>query len=123
MQIDTSLAREIAQWTANDGTRKDICRVKAALRDVRDMMSTTDAPQMFSDGIKRFGRAAVAVGVACTIVARRESLNARPIRWALAVLSACKVTFEPDTYAWRDGLHPSKIEVYAGAFIRATTVE
>ena len=77
------------------------------------------------DGILReYGRATVGLCVAVTVWERRDRLESRTVRWAIEVLELW-TNRPPDTRCLYigDNLHPSRIEEYAGSFIKLTTEE
>jgi len=62
--------------------------------------------------------------VAVTVWERRDRLESRTVRWAIEVLELW-TNRPPDTRCLYigDNLHPSRIEEYAGSFIKLTTEE
>ncbi len=95
----------------------DAARVRAA----KEKLSTPEVQRTFGDALKECGRVPVAICVAATIIKRRDRLRAQTVRWAEAVLKLW--TKNPDSAYIDDNLHPTRIEEYAGAFMRLTTEE
>lgn len=122
--IDSTFAREIKRVANGDGTREDrfsfFKTAKAACKE----LSSPDVLYIFNDIIKKYGRVAVGLCVAATAIYREDRLEYETVRWAREVASIW--TNRPP--AWidhiiiMDGLHPSRLEQYAGDFIRATTI-
>lgn len=88
-------------------------------------MSSADAPYIFGDVLRRHGRAAVGACLAATIVARADRLEPKTVRWAREVLSVWtnKVPSNVEGLIINDGLHPCRIECYAGSLIDCTVEE
>lgn len=121
MKLDRLLAKEIKEANG-DGTRATRFPFLNEVRAVIDECSTVKVYEVFPECFKRHSRAAIAVAVALTISRRRDRLNAAPVRWADEVLKLW--TNRPmslDYMSFADNLHPSRIEEYAGEFIRVTT--
>lgn len=119
--IEKELRREIMKM---NGDRSREARI--AMRDkvyaASVELSSTQAPYIFADVLKRHGRAAVALAVASTLWENRGRLENWNLDWALAVLKLweTKRSLYTETAAIRDGLHPTRICEYAGEFIRMT---
>lgn len=123
MKLDRTLAREI-KAANGDGSRearfKFLLPAKAAARE----LSTPAVMAEFNDVLKTYGRATIAVCVAATVLERRDRLERSTVRWAQEVMRLW--TNRPNDCGCvviRDNLHPTRIEEYAGAFIRLTTEE
>ena len=119
--IDRELAKEIKKANG-DGGREAKFAFLNQVRAVCKTCSTPNVRQVFDGCFKEYGRAAVAVCVAATIIARADRLDPCNVRWARDVLQYW--TNRPahlDTIVIDDNLHPSRIEEYAGAFIKLTT--
>ena len=117
MKLDRTFAREISK-AANE------CESRAFMRKIRETkksLSTPDVCHAFGECISKCGRVPVAICVAATIIKRRDRLRAQTVRWAEAVLKLW--TKNPDSAYIDDNLHPTRIEEYAGAFMRLTTEE
>lgn len=124
MKLDRTFTREISKAANGDGSRDArfafLTPAKAAARE----LSNTNAPQIFNDVLRRYGRTTVAVCVAATIMERTNRMESRSCEWAREVLKLW--TNRPSTFSYvaiNDGLHPTRIEDYAGALIRLTIVE
>jgi hypothetical protein len=121
MKLDRALAREISK-AANE------CESRAFMRKIRETkksLSTPDVCHAFGECISKCGRVPVAICVAATIIKRRDRLRAQTVRWAEAVLALWKNKPDDiDCIAYiDDNLHPTRIEEYAGSFIRLMTEE
>lgn len=119
--LDRELAREIRKANG-DGSREAkfalLIRVKAAKRD----LSRTDVRNHFNEILKKHGRVPVAICVAVTAVTREDRLNRWIVDWGHEVFSLW--TNRPNDFSAaliEDGLHPSRIEEYAGIFVKGTT--
>ena len=92
------------------------------LRQVQKVAGEMDLPK-FGDVLKNNSRAAVAVCLAATILANRWDLHRWAVEWARQVMSSWANCPRDTTVAVADiGLHPSRIEEYAGNFIRSSSV-
>lgn len=124
MKLDRDFAREVKKQANGEGSREDRFRFLRTARAACAELSTTRARTVFPDVLRKYGRAAVAVCVAATVVAREDRLEPSTVRWGREVLTLW--TNRPATLATvriEDNLHPSRIEEYAGEFIRLTTEE
>ena len=124
MKLDREFAKEIKRVANGDGSREArfafLKEARAAAKD----LSTTKAAEVFDDTIREHGRVAVGIVTAATIIERSDRLESETVRWARAVLEL--YTNRPSTLSSLhidDGLHPPRIEEYAGQFIRLTTEE
>ena len=125
MKLDETFAREVRKTANGDGTREArfafLREAEAAARE----LSTIDAPRNFTDAIRNHGRAAVALCVAATAIARLDRLQPRTVQWALEV--AALWTNRPPSGLSRliidDGLHPTRLDEYAGDLIRVTSLD
>ena len=76
----------------------------------------------FSDIVKKYGRVSVAICVAATILDRQDRLEYVSVQWAHEVMKLwTNRPGGPNCVLINDGLHPTRIEEYAGSFIRLTT--
>lgn len=123
MKLDRTLAQDIAKYTTNDGSQESINRIRRELRKVRSAMSSPDVMYRFAEHVKTFGRVPVAICTACSILERTKRLNSWSVKWAISVIAACRMNLNTEDFMIADGLHPLRIEEYAGAFIRLTTVD
>lgn len=121
MKLDKELAREI-KAANGDGGRTDRFLFLAKIDAVVKELSTPDVIRNFDLCFKHHSRAAIAVCVAATIKRRYDRLDPRSVRWSDLVLECW--TNRPPSGINRaiidDGLHPSRIEEYAGSFINMT---
>ncbi len=122
MKLDRTLANDIKKQANGDGSRDAkfafLKRVKAA----KKTLSTTQVQTAYNTALKEFGRVPVAVCTAVTILERQDRLNEYAVKWAWEVLKLW--TNRPRDILVAcidDGLHPTRIEEYAGDFIRLTT--
>lgn len=123
MKLDHTLAQEIVKFTENDGSDEQIRAIRKQLKEVRREMSSPNAMRLYKDWVKEHGRVPVAICTACTILERMRRLNSWSIKWAIAVISCCRMNLNTRDFIIDDGLHPIRIEEYAGSFIRLTTEE
>lgn len=125
MKLDRELLREIKKEANGDGSREAKFAFLKRAREARDMLSSPEVMSgKFTEAVGKCGRVPVAVCLAVTIWERRDRLNSGPVKWAREVLDAW--TNKPVnilTAYIDDGLHPTRIEEYAGGFIRCTTEE
>ena len=119
--LDRELAKEIRKANG-DGSREAkfelLGRVKAAKKD----LSNVGVRGRFNEILKKHGRVPVAICVGVTAVEREDRLNRWIVDWGRAVLAIW--TNRPHDISVaniEDGLHPSRIEEYAGDFVKATT--
>lgn len=124
MKLDRTLANDIKKQANGDGSRDAkfafLKRVKAAQK----ALSTTQVQTVYSAALKEFGRIPVAVCTAVTILERQDRLNEYAVKWAREVLKLWTNRPRDILVACiNDGLHPTRIEEYAGDFIRLTTEE
>lgn len=119
--LDKELAKEVRK--ANGGECREakfklLAQIKAAKRD----LSRTDVRDHFNEILKYHGRVPVAICVAVTAVMREDRLNRWIVDWGREVLGLW--TNRPNDFSValiEDGLHPSRIEEYAGNFVKGTT--
>lgn len=120
MTIDRTLAAEIKKANG-DGSREAKFDFLHKIIAVKNELSTPDVMQRFNDCFKSHSRAAIAVCLAATIQSRRDRLDPETVEWADAVMKLW--TNRPrsvDRVVIEDNLHPTRIEEYAGEFIRLT---
>ena len=121
MKIDRLLAGEIKKANG-DGTRATRFPFLNEVRDVIDECSTTKVFEVFPECLRHHSRASVAVAVALTISKRRDEISRKSVMWADAVLNLWTNRHSTlDGMCFDDNLHPSRIEQYAGSFIKLTT--
>lgn len=124
MKLDRTFTREISKVANGDGSREAKFAFLPKVREANKVLSTPDVMHTYDDCIKRFGRVPVAICTAATIVSRCDRLNDSSVRWAREVLKLW--TNRPTDLCCAhidDKLHPTRIEQYAGSFIRVTTEE
>ena len=124
MKLDGTFAREIEKTANGDGSREARFAFLNPARDAAKRLSTPNVRNDFDDVLWEYGRATVGLCVAVTVWERRDRLESRTVRWAEDVLKLW--TNRPhDTLCLfiNDGLHPTRIEEYAGSFIKLTTEE
>lgn len=123
MKLDRTFSRELSKLANGDGSREAKFDFLTKARAARKALSTPEVMRgAFDDAVKEYGRVAVGVCLAVTIWERRDRLTDRAVQWARAVLEVW--TNRPAnmlTVYIDDNIHPTKIEVYAGEFIRLTT--
>ena len=128
MKVDNELLKEVKKANG-DGTREARHALFRKLRECEAELENKKAfnyftPETFGQIFKKHDRAIVAIVLASTIYRRQDRLERSTFLWALEILR--QWTARPysgvDAYALDDGLHPSRIEQYAGSFIRLTTL-
>lgn len=123
MKLDRTFPRELSKLANGDGSREAKFDFLTKARAARKALSTPEVMRgAFDDAVKEYGRVAVGVCLAVTIWERRDRLTDRAVQWARAVLEVW--TNRPAnmlTVYIDDNIHPTKIEVYAGEFMRLTT--
>lgn len=121
MKMDETFAREIKKQANGDGSREAKFTFKKKVCAARNELSTPEVLDEFGVILKKHGRVPVAICVAATILERADRLNARSVEWAEKVMSLYTNCPLDKLYAsYNDGLHPSRIEEYAGALIKLT---
>lgn len=123
IKLDDCFARELRKEANGDGSREAKFAFKDKVTKAAKELSTSEVPYIFSDVIKKYGRVPIAICVAVTIVERRDRLDYKTVCWANEVLKLwTNQNFSSYLFAYiNDGLHPTRIEEYAGSFIRLTT--
>lgn len=123
MKLDRTFSRELSKLANGDGSREAKFDFLTKARAARKALSTPEVMRgAFDDAVKEYGRVAVGVCLAVTIWERRDRLTDRAVQRARAVLEVW--TNRPAnmlTVYIDDNIHPTKIEVYAGEFMRLTT--
>ena len=123
MKLDTSFVRELRKING-DGTRDAKFAFLRPAQSTAKEMSNPDVINNFGNIVKEHGRTAAAVCVAATAIERADRLNPETVEWAREVIKLW--TNRPadlGTVLIADGLHPTRIEQYAGALINATIAE
>lgn len=124
MKLDRTFSRDISKISNGDGSREARINFLKTAKEVRRTLSTIEAPRIFMDCVKKYGRVPVAVCVAATIIDRQDRIDLKYCDWAAEVIKL--YTNAPDgtvRLAIDDGLHPTRIIEYAGKFIKLTTEE
>ena len=121
MKIDKSLAKEI-KAANGDGSREAKFDLLVKVRSANLDLSRSSVMSEFNQILCRHGRVPVAICLGATILARRDRLSHDTVAWANDVVS-CWTNRPPSltSAVIDDGLHPSRIEEYAGSFISCTT--
>ena len=123
-KLDQTFAKEIKKQANGDGSREAKFAFKKKVEEVARTLSTPKAAEVFNDCVNAYGRVPVAICVAETIIERRDRLEWRSYMWALEVMKLYTNAANDKTFAYiDDGLHPSRIEEYAGSFMRVTTLD
>lgn len=121
MKLDRVFAREITKANG-DGSREAKFALLNPTRDAAREMSNPDVMRNFNDIVKKYGRVAVGLCVAVTILDRQDRLEPASVWWAREVMKLwTNRPHDPNCVIIADGLHPTRIEEYAGSFIRLTT--
>lgn len=124
MKLDQTFVRDIRNQARGDGSREAMFAFRRKVKETAKALSTTKAAEVFRDVLKEYGRVPVAVCVAATIIERRDRLEWRSYQWALEVMKSCENALHDHTSACIcDGLHPTRIEEYAGSLLNLTIVE
>ena len=121
MTLDSELAREIRRANG-DGTRAAGLELLRRVKGAKADLSSPDVLDHFGDALRKHGRVPVAICVGVTAVLRADSLNRWIVDWGRDVLQQWAYRPLDMTAALiEDNLDPSRIEEYAGGFVRATT--
>lgn len=124
MKLDRTFAREVKRAANGDGSREARFAFLNPAKEAARKLSTPNVRREFDGILREYGRAVVGLCLAVTIWERRDRLERRTVRWAEEVLKLW-TNRPPDirTLYIGDNLHPSRIEEYAGSFIKLTTEE
>ena len=124
MKLDRTFVQEIKKTANGDGSREARFAFLNPARDAAKRLSTPNVRNDFDDVLREYGRATVGLCVAVTVWERRDRLESRTVRWAEEVLKLWTNRPHDTLFLFiNDGLHPTRIEEYAGSFIRLTTEE
>lgn len=124
MKLDKEFVKEISKIANGDGGRNAKFEFVKQLKEVRKELSTVEAPYIYSDCIKKYGRVPVAICTAITIIDRADRLEYWAYKWANEVLSLWwNAPLTKDFAKIDDGLHPSRIQEYSYQLIKLTTEE
>ena len=118
MKLDGDFVREVRKKANGDGSREARFAFIKEVKEARKKLSTPEVRRTFGECIKEYGRVPVAICVGATIIERT-------VRWATSVLELwTNKPYSGIAFAHiNDNLHPTRIEEYAGEFIRLTTEE
>lgn len=124
MKLDRTFAREVKKAANGDGSREARFAFLNPAKEAARKLSTPNVMREFDGILREYGRATVCLCVAVTVWERRDRLESRTVRWAMEVLKLW-TNRPPDIRSLYigDNLHPSRIEEYAGSFIKLTTEE
>lgn len=124
MRLDRTFVREVKKTANGDGSREARFAFLNPAKEAARKMSTPEVMREFNDILKEYGRAIVGLCVAVTVLERRDRLNDSTVLWAMEVLKLWTNRPRDTLYLCiHDNLHPSRIEEYAGSFIKLTTEE
>ena len=121
MKLDQTFAREIKKANG-DGSREAKFAILNPAKAASHEMSTPDVMRNFPTILKKYGRVAVGLCVAATILDRADRLGPASVRWAREVMNLwTNRPSDPNCVLIADNLHPTRIEEYAGSLIELTT--
>lgn len=124
MKLDRTLVSDIKKQANGDGSREAKFAFLRRVRAAKKALSTPKVQTVYDMAFQEFGRVPVAICTAVTILERQDRLNGYAVRWAREVLKHWTNRPRDILVAYiDDGLHPTRIEEYAGDFIRLTTEE
>ena len=124
MKLDNSFSREIKKQANGDGSREAKFAFLKKVKEANKTLSCPQAASLFDACVKKYGRVAVGICVAATVIERADRLSGRSYRWAMEVMKLYTNAPSDKIFAViQDGLHPTRIEEYAGSFMRVTTEE
>ncbi len=111
---DPALLREIKKIRDAGRFMQRFCKMK-------ERLSTTKAPDIYADMVRE-DRVAVLVCTAATLLHEPERHPPEYIDWARSIICTWANEFQRRSLTIADGLHPTRIDSYAGPYIRATTI-
>ena len=124
MKLDRIFSQEVKKAANGDGSREARFVFLYPAKEAARKLSTPNVMQEFDGILRKYGRAAVGLCIAVTILERRDRLESCTVRWAEEVLKLwANRPMDIRCLYISDGLHPSRIEEYAGSFINLTTEE
>ena len=116
MKLDKTFEKEIIKISNGNGSREAKFNFLKSAKETAKKLSTIKAAEIFNSTIKKYGRVTVAICV--------DRLDYPTYQWARKVISLWRNRpSDISCVAFCDGLHPTRIEEYAGGFIRLTTEE
>lgn len=124
MKLDKTFEKEIIKISNGNGSREAKFNFLKTAKEAAKELSTIKAAAIFNGTIKKYGRVTIAICVAATILQKEDRLDYATCKWARKVISLWgNRPSDISCVAFSDGLHPTRIEEYAGDFIRLTTEE
>lgn len=124
MKLDKTFANEVKKAANGNGSKEARFAFLNPAREAARKLSTPNVRNDFDNVLREYGRATVGLCVAVTVWERRNRLEGRTVRWAEEVLKLWTNRPHDDLCLFiNDGLHPSRIEEYAGSLIKFTTEE
>ena len=122
MKLDETFAREIKKQANGDGSREAKFAFKKKVCAACDDLSNPSVMENFNSCMSKHGRVPVSICLAMTILKRADRLEKNSVDWAREVMKLYTNAPLDRFYGYiDDNLHPSRIEEYAGSFIRLTT--
>lgn len=123
MKLDPTFERELKKAANGDGTFDYKFEMLKLASTAAQEMSTPAIVRAFNTYLRRYGRAIIALCVAATILDRADRLSPGAVAWAHQVLTMWtnRGTTSTSRLIIRDGLHPTRIEEYAGGLIKHTS--
>ena len=122
MKLDATFAREVRKAANGDGSREARLAFLKPAKEAARKMSSPDVMEEFDNIVREYGRATVGLCVAVTAFENRDRLDSDTVQWAREVLKLW--TNKPRDRMClyiNDGLHPTRIEEYAGSLMKLTT--
>lgn len=122
MKLDKVFAREVKKTANGDGSREARFAFLNPAKEAAKKLSTPSVREKFDSILREYGRVAVGLCVAVTVKERRDILDSSTVLWAEQTLALW--TNRPHDISClliSDDLHPTRIEEYAGPFIKLTT--
>lgn len=122
LKLDSTFEKEIRKIANGDESREARFAFLRSAKEATRKLSTANVRNDFSKILSEYGRVTIGLCVAVTVQERKDRLSENTVRWANAVLKLW--TNRPNDIfclAIHDNLHPTRIEEYAGSFIRLTS--
>lgn len=122
MRLDRNFERESKKTFNGDCSREYKAQMISLASIAAREMSSTAIARTFDTYLKRYGRSIIALCVAATVIDRADRLSPVTVDWAHNVMHLWTNRGPTSTARLiiRDGLHPTKIESYAGNLIKYT---
>lgn len=124
MKLDETFIKDMKKIANGDGSREAkfnfLRQAKAAAKE----LSTLSIKENFYKVLCEYGRVAVGICLAATILEKQDRLSTFFVQWGYAVINLW-TNRASDLSCVRidDGLHPTRIEEYAYDFLRLTLEE